>query len=132
MFLGFTPDGRSLVEAEASGKVTIWDVASGKEARCVVDPPERKGVTSMLNCAALNPDGSLLAVATYSSEEEPRNRIILWDLAVGRTAGTIAGPDDCGALAFSPDGQWLAVGDMEYSEGTAVGKIRLLRTTEIR
>lgn len=132
MFLGFTPDGRSLVEAEASGKVTIWDVPSGKAARCLVDPPERTGVTSGLDCAALNPDGSLLAVATYACGEEPKKRITLWDIAAGRTEGTITGIDHCGALAFSRDGQWLAVGDMEYSEGTAVGKIRLLRTTEIR
>ena len=71
MFLGFTPDGRFLVEAKGSGKVTLWDVPSGKEARCLVDPPKRSGVTSGLHCAALNPDGSLLAVATYSSAEQP-------------------------------------------------------------
>ena len=132
MFLGFTPDGRSLVEAKGSGKVTIWDVLSGKEARCLADPPKRSGVTSGLRCAALNRDGSLLAVATYTSGEEPRNRITLWDIAAGRTTGTTAGNDFCEALAFSPDGQWLAIGDMQFGGGTAVGKIRFLRTTEIR
>jgi WD40 repeat protein len=132
MFLGFTPDGRFLVEAKGSGKVTLWDVQSGEEASCLVDPPKRSGVVSVLHCAALNPDGSLLAVATYSSAEQPTNRITLWDIASGRTAGTIACNDPCYAMAFSPDGQWLAVGDMQYGGGTALGKIRLLRTTEIR
>jgi WD40 repeat protein/ribosomal protein L40E len=132
MFLGFTPDGRFLVEAKGSGKVTLWDVQSGKEASCLVDPPKRSGVTSVLRCAALNPDSSLLAVATYSSAEQPTDRITLWDIASGRTAGTIACNDPCYAMAFSPDGQWLAVGDMEYGGETALGKIRLLRTTEIR
>jgi WD40 repeat protein len=132
MFLGFTPDGRFLVEAKGSGKVTLWDVQSGKEASCLVDPPKRSGVTSVLRCATLNPDGSLLAVATYSSAEQPTDRITLWNIASRRTAGTIACDDSCYAMAFSPDGQWLAVGDMQYGGGTALGKIRLLRTTEIR
>ena len=35
------------------------------------------------------------------------------------------------ALAFSPDGQWLAVGDMQYGGGKALGKIKLWRTSEI-
>jgi WD40 repeat protein len=132
MFLGFTPDGRSLVEAKGSGKITLWDVPSGKQGRCLTDPPKRSGVTSGLRCAALNLDGSLLATATYSSDQEPRERITLWDMASGRTAGTIACNDSCHAMAFSPEGQWLAVGDMQYGGGTALGKIRLLRTTEIR
>jgi WD40 repeat protein len=131
-FLGFTPDGRSLIEAKASGKLTLWDVPSGKEAGCLADPPKRSGVTSGLRCAALNPDGRLLAVATYSSAEEPRERITLWDITAGRTAGTIACDDSCEALAFSPDGQWLAVGGMQYGGGTAMGTIRLLPTAEIR
>lgn len=132
MFLGFTPNGRFLVEAKGSGKISLWDVASGKEFGCVTDPPKRSGVTSVLHGAALNPDGSLLAVSTYSSDQEPRERITLWDMASGRTAGTIACHDPCYAMAFSPDGQWLAVADMQYGGGTASGKIRLLRTTEIR
>jgi len=132
MFLGFTPDGRSLVEAKGSGKISIWDVASGKEARCLADPPKRGGVTSVLRCAALSPDGSLLAVATSSSAENPTERVTLWDVAAGRTFGTVAGGDSFQALAFSPDGQWLAIGDMQYGGETALGRVRFLRTTDIK
>jgi WD40 repeat protein len=131
MFLGFTPDGRFLVEAKGSGKITLWDVASGKEDHCLTDPPQRSGVTSVLHCAALNPDGSLLAAAT-SSAEKLTDTITLWNIASGRSVGTIECKDSCHAMAFSPDGQWLAVGDMQYGGGTALGKIRLLRTTEVR
>jgi WD40 repeat protein len=132
MFLGFTPDGRCLVEAKGGGKVTRWDVQSGKEANCLVDPPKRSGVVSVLHCAALNPDGSRLAVATYSSADQPTDRITLWDVASGRTAGTIPCTNSCYAMAFSPDGQWLAVGGMQYGGGKALGTIRLLSTIEIR
>ena len=132
MFLGFTSDGRFLVVAKGSGKISLWDVASGKEVRCLIDPPKKSGVNSGLRCAALNRDGSLLAVSTYSSDQEPRENIVLWDMARGRTAGTLACHDPCYAMAFSPDGQWLAVGDMQYGGGAATGKIRLSPTTDIR
>jgi WD40 repeat protein len=132
MFLGITPDGRSLVEANSSGKIRIWDVPCGKEARYLADPPSRSGVSSGLYCGALSSDGKLLAVATYSSAETPRQKVTLWDVAAGRILGSVAGGDSCEALAFSPDGQWLAIGDMEYGGSTPLGKIRLWRTSAIR
>ena len=131
MFLGFTPDGRSLVEAKGGGKIRIWDVASGEATRCLADPPKRSGVTFVLCCAALSPDGKLLAVSTYSSAEEPSHKVTLWDVAAGRTLGTVAGGDSCQALAFSPDGQMLAIADMVYGGATPVGKIKIVRTSEI-
>jgi WD40 repeat protein/ribosomal protein L40E len=131
MFIGFTPDGRFLVEAKGSGKITLWDVASGKEFGWVTDPPQRNGISSGLRGAVLSPDGRLLAASTYSSDQEPRERITLWDMASGRTARTVACNDSCYAMAFSPDGQWLAVADLQYGGGTCVGNIRLLRVAEI-
>lgn len=131
MFLGFTPDGRSLVEAKGGGKIRIWDVASGEATRCLADPPKRSGVTFVLCCATLSPDGKLLAVSTYSSAEEPSHKVTLWDVAAGRTLGTVAGGDSCQALAFSPDGQMLAIADMVYGGATPVGKIKIVRTSEI-
>jgi hypothetical protein len=45
--------------------------------------------------------------------------------------GTVAGGDSCQALAFSPDGQMLAIADMVYGGATPVGKIKIVRTSEI-
>ncbi len=119
MFLGFTPDGRSLVQARGDGSIKIWDVPSGKEARCLADPPEKSGVTFGVYCAALSPDGSLLAVSSWSSAAET-SEIALWDIPAGRIRGRVT-VSDCPALAFSPDGQWLAAGEGEH----ATVKIRL-------
>jgi hypothetical protein len=73
-----------------------------------------------------------LAVSTYSSAEEFENqvRVTLWDIFTGRTLGSMVA-SDCEALAFSLDGQWLAVGGMQYGGGKATGKVRLLRTSEL-
>ncbi|MFN8006035.1 MAG: hypothetical protein U0V70_03180 [Terriglobia bacterium] len=128
MYIGFTPDGRSLVEASGSGKIRIWDIASGTEARVLHSPPKQSGVTYVLRCAALSPDGKFLAVSTYSSAEpsETRNRVMLWDVTAGRPLGGVVA--DSLALAFSPDGQWLALGHIQYGGG----QIRIYRTSELR
>ena len=31
VFIGFTPDGQSVVEAKRDGTIRVWDVASGKD-----------------------------------------------------------------------------------------------------
>ena len=133
MFLGFTPEGQSLVQARGDGSIKIWDASTGIEKRRIAEPQQKSGVTFRLRCAALSKDGRLLAVSTYSSAEEleNQNKIVLWDIASGRTLGTVTGSDFCNALAFSPDGQWLATADMLYGGGMATGKVRLRRTSEI-
>ena len=132
VFLDFTPDGESLVEARTNGAIRIWDVPSGKEKLYLAEPPKRSGAVLSLQCAALSSDGKLLAAATYSSEGETKEKVTLWDLAAGRPVGTLAGFQSCEALAFTPDGQWLAAGDMYSAGGASLGRIRLWQTSEIK
>ena len=134
MFLGFTPDGKSLVQARGDGAIRLWDVLTGVESRSIAAPPQKDGVTFRLRSAALSPDGRLLAVSTYSSAEvlENQNKIMLWDIGSGRNLGTATASDFCYALAFSPDGQWLATADMLYGGGRATAKIRLWRSSEMK
>jgi WD40 repeat protein len=131
-FLGFTPDGKSLVQVNYFGAIRIWDLSTGTVARALADPSK----TNSLQGAALSADGSLLAVAMNSgaTEWEKGEEITLWDLAAGQILGTVAVYlcFDHMALAFSPDGQWLATGDMLYSGEKPAGRIRLWRTSEIR
>jgi hypothetical protein len=49
---------------------------------------------------------------------------MLWDIPAGRILGrtTLEAPS---ALAFSPDGRWLAVGDAFLGWGMDTAKIRL-------
>jgi len=131
-FLGFTPDGKSLVQVNAFGAIRIWDLSTGTVARSLADPSK----TNSVQGAALSADGSLLAVAMNSgaAEWERGEEIALWDLAAGRILGTVAVYlcFDHMPLAFSPDGLWLATGDMLYGGEKPAGRIRLWRTSEIR
>lgn len=114
--LAFSPDGKTLASSSGNEAV-LWDMAAGKD-RAVLRRPDLHIVSTM----TFSPDGKSLAVggsggggigadATYSA--------IVWDPATGKKrvaleehAGEIHG------LAFSPDGQRLAV-----SSGD--GKVRL-------
>ena len=132
VFLDFTPDGQSLVEARTNGTIRIWDVSSGKEELYLAEPPKRSGVVPNLQCAALSSDGKFLAAATYLSEDEPKEKVTLWNLVEGRPVGTLTGFQYCEALAFTSDGQWLAASDMYSAGGASLGRIRLWRTSEIK
>jgi WD40 repeat protein len=131
VFVGFAPDGQSVVEAKGNRMIRIWDVTSGKELRRLADPPKRNGVVDRLICAALSKDGNHLAVSTYSSADENTDKVTVWNLRSARPVATVDISDSCHALAFSPDGQWLAVAGALYDGGKVVGQIKLQRISEI-
>ncbi|MDA1055325.1 MAG: protein kinase, partial [Planctomycetota bacterium] len=56
-------------------------------------------------CAAISPDGKLLAAASEKYE------VLVWEIASGRLMHTLDGHDGkVNAIAFSPDGEMLAAG----------------------
>ena len=100
--VAFSPDGRRLVSGEISGRVKLWDLATGQEIRILWG--HRRPVYSV----AFSPDGHRLVTA--SSDRTVR----VWDgrpLQAGETQGILTLPGHDGfvrGLAFSPDGRHLA------------------------
>lgn len=99
------PDGRwvAVVDFEPGapdGKVTVWDVAEGRErwAENLVFPAR----------AAFSPDGQRLAVTNQLSREPPS--VILFETATGRQVEAIPTPSDVSGVVFHPDGDHLLVG----------------------
>jgi WD40 repeat protein len=99
-YVAVSPDGKFIAAAE-NDSVYLWDTASKRLTATLPDPhPATDGV---VNALALNPDGTMLAVAyTYGP-------VLIWDTATRRIVATIAAGADASGLAFSTDGGTLAV-----------------------
>ncbi len=105
--LAFTHDGGALAAAWADGAVIVWDAATGKAQR------RRGGSVGRSYLLAFAPGGDTLA--TLGSDGVPR----LWDVARGLHIRRLPPQKEQAqregiaitALAFSPDGRTLAIGE---------------------
>ena len=109
----FSPDGKTLAVGQGgesdgmSGKVTLLDPATGA-VRKELTPGHLNGLTDI----AFHPDGKTLASCGRDTT------VRIWDAQSGKLLKTL-GKDRGGqfkdwihAVAYSPDGRWLAAADM--------------------
>jgi RNA polymerase sigma factor (sigma-70 family) len=120
--IDFAPDGKTLASVGTDSTIRLWDVATGQETRKLA--PLQGDLDPVVK---FSPDGKLLV-------SKDGGNVRLWDAATGKelrklqTAGGnpqggIGGVPGGGApvdVAFSPDGQTVAVGN--------VGSINLWET----
>lgn len=95
----FTPDGQYVVSAAPDGEVCIWQVNSNTLAR------RFSFGAGAHRAAALSPDGQTLAVVGFDD-----NTVRLINLNTGATIAILQTPARALRAAFTPDGQYLAVG----------------------
>ncbi len=104
--VAFSPNGR-LVAAISNNALYCWNIQTGKRLFSIRDQP----IYNM----AWSPDGKLLAMGAYRADG---GKILLWDVVNARLLPPIEGHTDrVSALAFSPEGNFLASGS---ADGTII------------
>jgi WD40 repeat protein len=97
--LAYGPDGRWLVTgSDADYRLRIWDVAISRVRKEIRIPGG-----AFFQSVTVSPDGRRVAV-TASDEQFVKTSLHICDLASGERLFSTEG----GALAYSPDGRWLA------------------------
>jgi WD40 repeat protein/serine/threonine protein kinase len=99
MCVAFSPDGRLLASGDSDGKVKLWDWTARRE----IHPPLAKHTHHVFGVAFSPKNGRYLASASWAE-------VILWDAHTWKPVRTLNGhAGTVWDLAFSPDGQRLAV-----------------------
>jgi WD40 repeat protein len=99
--LGFGPDGTWLLTGDRhSGQLRVWDVATARVRKEI--PFHDKNV--YVHSLTVSPDGTRVA-ATAEDGHFKNQHLTVLDIASGASLFSTKGL----ALAYSPDGRWLAV-----------------------
>jgi WD40 repeat protein len=121
--VAFSPDGKVLAAA-AGDAVKLWDLGTGKLRGAL------EGHAGDVASVAFSRDGTTIAAATLELREypggverHPPGEVKLWELATGKVRRTIRWSLRHHAVAFSPDGRFLAVAGWDAFRGASGGKV---------
>lgn len=109
--VAFAPNGKQLASASQDGSVKLWQPESG-------DPLATfDNATDSIASLTFAPNADLLAASSHDGN------VYIWDVETGNLAATL--PAASNAIAFSPNGQYLAIGQNDsaitlwrWAEGT--------------
>jgi WD40 repeat protein len=100
--LAYGPNGRWLVTGgDGDDRLRLWDMATARVRQ------EIRGPGASVRFLAVSPDGRRVAATAY--DEQNRFHLLVCDVTSGEQLFSAAGS----ALAYSPDGRWLAVRDRD-------------------
>jgi WD40 repeat protein/Flp pilus assembly protein TadD len=108
----FSPDGRYLASRSGGKNVVILDPATGKEIRTL------RGITGSISVFGLA--FCPKAGETILAAGDDANVVKLWNVDTGEEIGALGGQAGLTSVAFSPDGQRLAVGSIGIGIGAKV------------
>jgi WD40 repeat protein len=102
--IAFLAGGRSLAAADLSGRLDIWDTAGLTRTATLLEPYEFPVVSSRsVWTLAVAPDGRRFAIGDGKGVQ-------LWSVDSGKPIALLGAEHEVTVVAFSPDGQIIAVG----------------------
>jgi serine/threonine protein kinase len=114
-----SPDGKTLAVGMRDGEVKLRDLATGKEQ--TLAGKHRFSILSV----RFSPDGKRLATSAGDGD------VKLWDVAAAKEERTVValGFNNFPRIAFSPDGETLAVGSFQSGKEKDGNKLQLFAVT---
>jgi WD40 repeat protein len=98
----YSADGSRIASGHQTGQVLIWDAATGEQVSDV------RGNYDRINALAFSPDGTLLATASGSGNQNNGNQVQVWDTVNGAELWVYdAFQFPVWAVSFDPDGEIL-------------------------
>ncbi len=106
----FLPDGRDLIGVNWRGQIEIWDVATGTPERQFYAETATQGSVYdyVITDFQLSADGKYMLFGE-SSLSAGEIEVGLWDIAAAKQLNHWKLLGSAGALAFSPDGQYIVM-----------------------
>lgn len=115
--LAFSPNGSVLAISYSDGSVRLFQVSDGKLVRRFTAGDKE---LLLIEPVAFSPDGNFLAAASFrfgfDKGSKDGAKVFLWRVDDGTLMGETLSKGRVSHLAFSPDGQRLAIG----SEGSVI------------
>lgn len=134
--LAFSPEGNVVAVGTGLGQVKLFNARTGEPIRSLDDEKEKladkktpeklktlKRAMGAVSALAFSPDGSLLAMCGSSFDDVGQNwggierlrlfttgpgRLKVWEVKTGTLKFNLAGHSDADAIAFAPEGNYLA------------------------
>jgi WD40 repeat protein len=108
--LAYSADGKTLAAASSDGRISLWDVAAGKERLCITAHPDNIDSPFRSSPAvAFAADGKTLV--SCSTDKTIR----LWDAVTGKELGRLQAPSRAYSVAFAKDSKTLVTGQADSS-----------------
>ncbi|TDD98160.1 WD40 repeat domain-containing protein [Actinomadura rubrisoli] len=127
--MAFSRDGGTLVTVDSDWSIRTWDTARRRPIGEPIRAGRPRAAADELTPMALSPDRKILAIGYANAET-----VQLWDMVHRRPMGApfkVKGfSGGVAAMAFSPDGEFLATGGSD--DGRSGGTVRLWRTSTHR
>jgi RNA polymerase sigma factor (sigma-70 family) len=106
--LAYAPDGKTLASKGSDGAIVLWDLATGTERW------REKAIVRGPSALALSPDGKTLASNELAAFNEVASAVQVRETASGRSVRAFGKTSASSPIAYSSDGQTLALGIGEF------------------